>query len=330
MNPNLLQVRLGLLTAFSASLVLAFFNICIRVLIQRREPQRILGGWLEIQGMIIPNFGNSLLILFLRLLVVILVMPILATFLYPGTWDDLKRFLAQRDRRLWLTVISSAFCLFLSQIFIYISWGNITPGIAITLFFIYPLITILGAWILFGNRPSFIGGVGLGGVMLGLLITGSPSFGVSPYGNPGIGVLTALGAGFTFAGYVLLTQMAAGKLHPVPFSLIHFFGLFVLASVSLILVGAGLPLPPSWQISLESSAREGFILGCSILGILTLFSYLLNNCAIRLAGAALSAIVGTLGPGLTGILALLILGENLRETQWLGLSVVTISVAIIS
>lgn len=326
------QTQFGLIMALASAGVLSLFNVCIRILIKKQTPHEIFGGLFQIDGLISPNFGNSLLILLLRLIVVMLLMPILATFLYPAVWDDLKRFFYGGDRDLTMKVLGSAFFLFLSQVCIYIALGNITPGIAITIFFIYPIATVLGAWVLFGNRPTLVGTCAMFGITLGLLIAGSPSLTakITTFGNPVVGITTALGAGITFAGYVLLTQMAAGKLHPIPFSLLNFAGIFVFSAISLIIIGVGFPLPDGWSVNIDPTVKGGLLIGGIILGVLTLFSYLLNNYAIRFAGAALASVVGTLGPALTGLFALIIVGENLKPIQWMGMAVVTASVAAMS
>lgn len=320
------QVQVGLLLALLSAVVLSLFNVSLRILIKAKAA-RVIFGLFSVPGVVTPGFGNSLLILLMRLIVVMALMPVLATFLYPSVWKDLRRFIQSGDRELWMKVFGSAFFLFLSQVFIYLAIGNIPAGIAITIFFIYPIVTVLGSWVLFGDRPSVIRGLAMCGIMGGLILAAQPSFGAAApgAGNVGVGVTAAIGAGITFAGYVLLTQMAAGKLHPIPFSLVNFAAIFVLSALSL-----WLPLPPNLAPNIDPNVWSGLIMGGVVLGVLTLFSYLLNNFAIRFAGAALASVVGTLGPALTGLFGLLIIGENLKVIQWLGMAVVTVSVAAMS
>ena len=129
------QVQAGLVLALSSAVVLSLFNICLRILIKSRNP-RVIFGLFEVPGVVTPGFGNSLLILLMRLIVVMALMPILATFLYPSVWKDIRRLFQSGDRALWSKVLGSAFFLFLSQILIYLAIGNIPAGIAITIFFI--------------------------------------------------------------------------------------------------------------------------------------------------------------------------------------------------
>ena len=320
------QVQAGLVLALSSAVVLSLFNVCLRILIKSRNP-RVIFGLFEVPGVVTPGFGNSLLILLMRLIVVMALMPILATFLYPSVWKDIRRLFQSGDRALWSKVLGSAFFLFLSQILIYLAIGNIPAGIAITIFFIYPIVTVLGSWILFGARPSTIGFLAMFGITIGLILAGLPSFAAQApgSGNVEVGVAAALGAGIMFAGYVLLTQMAAGKLHPIPFSLVNFAAIFVFSALSL-----WVPLSENLAPQIDQDVWPGLIVGGVVLGILTLFSYLLNNFAIRFAGAALASVIGTLGPAMTGLFGFLIINEKLQPVTILGMAVVTLSVAAMS
>ncbi|MEG5163475.1 EamA family transporter [Microcoleus sp. AT3-A2] len=320
------QVQTGLVLALSSAVVLSLFNVCLRILIKSKNP-RMVFGWFEFPGVVTPGFGNSLLILLMRLIVVMALMPILATFLYPSVWKDIRRLFQSGDRALWSKVLGSAFFLFLSQVLIYLAIGNIPAGIAITIFFIYPIVTVLGSWILFGSRPSKVGFLAILGITAGLILAGWPSFAAPApgAGNVGVGVTAALASGITFAGYVLLTQMAAGKLHPIPFSLVNFAAIFVFSSLSL-----WVPLSENLSPKIDQNVWPGLIVGGVILGVLTLFSYLLNNFAIRFAGAALASVIGTLGPAMTALFGFLIINEKLQPVAILGMAVVTLSVAAMS
>lgn len=324
--PEPSKMQVGLVLALSSAVVLSLFNVCLRILIKSRNPREIFGMF-ELEGVVTPGFGNSLLILLMRLIVVMALMPVLATFLYPSVWKDIRRLFQSGDRALWSKVLGSAFFLFLSQVLIYLAIGNIPAGIAITIFFIYPIVTVLGSWLLFGARPSNIGLLAICGITAGLILAGWPSFATSAPGggNVGVGVTAALASGITFAGYVLLTQMAAGKLHPIPFSLVNFAAIFVFSALSL-----WVPLGENFAPKIDQNVWPGLIVGGIVLGVLTLFSYLLNNFAIRYAGAALASVIGTLGPALTAVFGFVVINEKLQPVAILGMAVVTFSVAAMS
>ena len=315
------QIQIGLILAVLSAVVLSFFNVCIKIIFNTPpQPHQVFGGLFSMPGLINPDVWSSLLILLLRQVVVMLLMPIIARFLYPAVWSDIERFIKSKDFSLWWKVIGSSFFLFLSQVLIYISIGNIPTGIAVTIFFIYPIITILFSWGLFGDRPSIvrIGAmfiIALGGILV------IPN-GVGNYQQ---GVIAGVFASITFSGYVLLTQISAGKLHPIPFSLINFAGIFVFSAL-----GMMLPKPVEWSASFNPTIWSGLIVSGIILGILTLSSYVLNSFAIRFAGAARASTIGTFGPVLTALLAFFTIGEVLGIKQVFAMILVIIGVALMS
>lgn len=319
------NLRLGLLFALSAAGVLSLFNVSVSTILG--SPDTVLGwiagGW-ETGGLISPSFGNSLFILFVRMVVVVLLMPVLALQLYPALFDDIRRFLRQGDRVLQAQAVSSGLCLFASQVMIYVALGNIPSGVAVTILFVYPLITVVASWALFGDRPTMLRWVILAVISVGTVLSLPNLLVDNVPGNLQIGVMSAFGAGVTFAGYVLLTQICSKKLHPVPFSLVNF---------SVILLFSFLGILLAWQTQFPDTIapQEAFddwnlLAAGAWLGVLTLFSYLLNNFAIRYAGASLASIVGATGPAITALLALLLIGEALLTRQWLGMSLVVLGV----
>ncbi|MGL5132969.1 MAG: EamA family transporter [Planktothrix sp.] len=322
-KPQSSPVQLGLFLALLSAISLSLFNVCLKIILKGPQPREIFGLF-SLEGIISPGIGNSLLILLLRMIVVMGLMPIVATFLYPPVWSDLRRFLQSGDRRLMLTVIGSGFFLFLSQVAIYVAIGEIPTGIAITIFFIYPIVTVIASWGLFGDRPTLIRVIAMiiilaGGILC--LPARNPNIAL---GNVQVGVIAAICAGVAFAGYVLLTQVAAGKLHPIPFSLVNFASIFVFSSVSLMLI------PDSLGINIQPGVWNGLMIGGVVLGVLTLSSYLLNNFAIRAAGASLASIIGTTGPALTALFAFWIIGEAIKQQQIYGMALVILGVGAMS
>lgn len=326
-SSNSVQVR-GLFLALMSAVALSLFNVCLKIILQGPEPREIFGlfipgGLFQIEGFVSPGLGNSLLILLLRMIVVIALMPVLATVLYPAVWTDIRRFLQSGNTKLMLTVVGSGFFLFLSQICIYIAIGQIPTGIAITIFFIYPIVTVLASWGLFGDKPTAVRVVAMIVILTGGILS-LPSFFAGAAGNTQLGILSAVAAGIAFAGYVLLTQIAAGKLHPIPFSLVNFAAIFVFCAISLIL------LPDQFSLDINPDAWTGILIGGAVLGVLTLLSYLLNNFAIRSAGAALASIIGTSGPALTALFAFFVIGEALTGKQIFGMALVILGVGAMS
>jgi len=322
---QLSQVHLGFLMVLLSTVALSIHNVVVRIVGTESNilGQFPLGGFLKL------DLGNSILILWIRMLVVLPLMVFVAMLLHPPVWQDLRKFLTDRDRRSLLIVVGSGCCLFLSQVLIYIAIGDIGPGIAVTILFMYPIVTVPLAWLLFGDRPTLLRVGVMFTISLGVFFAAYPS--ISSTSNmSGLGVGTAALSGIGFAFYLILMQLGFQKLHPVPVSLIQFSTIFVLSSFSLILPLI-LPLPVTVQFA--PSKQVGLIVGGVILGGLTLIGYLLNNFGVRFMGAARASIIASSGPVLTAILAfLLIPGPTtaLQTIQIMGIILVTLGVFALS
>jgi drug/metabolite transporter (DMT)-like permease/predicted nucleic acid-binding Zn-ribbon protein len=320
-TPQKSMLQRGILLIILSTLALSFHNVLVGII---GYGGRIFGQ-IPIEGIFALNIPNSLMLLWLRMLVVLPLMAIAARQLYPKVWDDLRGFVQARDKRPLYQVIASGSFLFLSQILIYKAISDIGPGVAVTLLFMYPLITVPLAWFLFGDRPSSLRAVVMFAITVGIVLTALPRINadlavgtVSPWG-----VVSGLLSSGAFALYLISMQLSFKKLHPVPVSLVQFATIFILASLILIggsFLGLGVSQPSSFS---------GLYLGGFLLGVLTLLGYLFNNYGVRFMGAAKASIVASSGPVLTAVLAYLITpGEKstLAFVQWIGVLLVTLGV----
>jgi drug/metabolite transporter (DMT)-like permease len=250
-------------------------------------------------------------------------MLIVGSILYPNTLRDIRQ-LGNPEKRgsVWIVILSGV-SLFLSQFFIYFALGNVATGVAISIFFVFPTVTVLLAWLIFGSRPSFILGLATITIYIGCFLTvPAAAFQSRAGSNIWLGAGTALLSGVTFAGYVILTQLSAKKLklHPAPYSVINFFVILVLATGALGFFPANVPEG-------NQTALWG---GALILAVTTLTGYALNNFGIPMIGAAFASVVSASGPALTSLLAVGVISESLALNQWLGVGLVTLWVIGIS
>jgi drug/metabolite transporter (DMT)-like permease len=316
------QFRTGLLLVLLSTLALSLHNVFVRVI----GTSSNLLGLFQVGGYIKLGLGNSLLILWLRMLIVLPLMVPVSMLLYPAVWRDIKQFMTDRDRKpLWNVMLSGA-SLFLSQILIYIAIGQIGPSVAVTILFMYPLVTVPLAWFLFRDRPTVLRWVVMGIISLGIVLTALPSIPKTGV-TSAAGVFTAIAAGIAFAFYLIFMQLGFKKLHPVPVSLIQFTTIWLLSSVVLILP-LEMMLPPDQQV--QVAQPSGFLAGGLLLGILTLVGYLANNFGVRFMGAARASIVASSGPVITALLAFLLIASPLLPVQWLGILLVTAGVTALS
>jgi drug/metabolite transporter (DMT)-like permease len=324
------QIQLGLILVLLSSLTLSFQNVVVRIILFKRSIFGLfdLGGFISLAN---PELGvtplfvisNSLLLLLMRMILVAPLMIIFAPRLYPGIWRDLKQLISvKRNRPLLSRVVLSGFCLFLSQFLIYIALGNIPTGIATTIFFIYPAVTVLLSWWIFQERPTFFLTMSIITIYLGCFLAGTVGR-VAVGANPTWGTIAAVLSGVAFAAYVILTQICAQKLklHPIPFSFINFCTILLSSAVSLLIFPIGQNAAINWQ---------GLWGGACVLALTTLVGYLLNNYGIPLIGGALASVIGASGPAFTVILAWIMIGEKLQgKEQIVGVLLVTLWVGAI-
>ena len=313
------QLQIGLWFVLISTLVLSIHNVVVKMIIG--NPISLL-GLVPFGGFIQPNLGNSLLILWMRMLIVVPLMAAIAPFLYPPVWSDIKKLVLDRDRRALFNVIGSGGFLFLSQVLIYIAIGRIGPGPAVTILFMYPLVTVPFAWWLFGDRPTRLRLAVMVTILVGVIMAALPNLAKTSMVTSG-GVFAAILAGIAFAFYLIFMQLGFRKLHPVPVSLVQFVTILFLSSLSL-------ALPLQLGVAVLPEKRLGLFVGGLVLGALTLVGYLSNNFGVRHLGAARSSIIASSGPVLTAVLAAIIIHSQLQQVQVFGILLVTIGVTALS
>jgi drug/metabolite transporter (DMT)-like permease len=325
------SLQIGLLLIVLSAVLSSLYNVAIKIIFD--EGSQIFGV-LEVERLLPPTLGNTFLILTLRFMVVVPLLVLLSPILHPTMWQDLENLAksvrgnptaanAATKQILLLSVVSGCF-LFLSQVLIYIAIAQVTTGMAIALFFIYPMVSGLLSWFLFRDRPTIFRISAIAAICCGelLVLGGSPNPGM---GNTSMGSSAAILSGVAFAAYIILTRVCASKLHPVTFTLINFATMLLLSFICLML-----PLPSDWNLVVDPSKMLELVLSAFILGVLTLAGYLLNNVGISKLGASRSALIGGTIPVLTVIFAGLIIQENLDIVQILGVLLVTFGAAAFS
>ncbi|MFP4297865.1 MAG: EamA family transporter [Spirulinaceae cyanobacterium] len=318
--PAAVQWRTGIIFALLASFAFSLQNVVTRIILLPST----LFGLVDIGGIVAPSLGNSIFILWLRMLVVVPLVSLLGTNGYQldnqPFWLDIQKFFASRDLKLKLIVLASGFFLFASQTLAYIAFGNMAAGVVTTLILTYPIITIFLASVLFNDRLTPFRIIASMVVFFGIVLIAVP-FGAEINFST-VGVLTGLGSGVALAICVIFSQMAFRQINPIPFTLVQFGVIFVFSSV---FSAIGAIVNPNF-IEIPPGTFSALLLAGIILGITTLTSYLFQNLGIRFAGAASYSIVANTGPVMTSILAFLMIGEVLTFVQLLGMLIVTAGV----
>ncbi|RUT09986.1 hypothetical protein DSM106972_004810 [Dulcicalothrix desertica PCC 7102] len=330
------SLRAGFILIMLSVVASALYNVSVKAMFFQKSQ---IFGVFDVQQLIVPTLGNCFLILMLRMLVVVPLMLVMAPIMHQGIWNDIRGLVdslrnnkgsapnatpmprAITKQVLVLSLISGFF-LFLSQVLIYLAIGQVATGVAISLFFIYPVISGFFGWLIFRSdreRPTLSRVSAIACICFGqLLVLGSNT------SNPNIsfGSTAAIVSGVTFAIYIVLTRICAARLHPVSFTLLNFTTMLLLCFVALII-----PLPANIGVQVNNTNFLELILSAFILGVLTLAGYVLNNLGIRKFGAIRSALIGACVPALTVLFAGLIIQENLELIQVIGVLVVTVGAA---
>lgn len=303
---------IGFMLVLGASVVLSLQNILVRVIFFKSS----IFGTFNFGGLIQPSISNSFMLLLLRMLFATPVMWLVAKFVFRvNVWRDFQQLLLPSRRLLFSRVAFSALLQFGSFAFIYVALGILKPGLAVTLFFIFPTVTVLMAWFLFGDRPSTERWFVIAVIYVGIMLTYN-IFGVT---KPDTwGVIAAMLSGISFAGYIITSQACFKQLNPVSFTSINF------AIILLICIGT-LPFTLS-SISLNGS----LVFMCFLIAMTTLCGYLLTSFGTKLMGAAQASIVSASGPVFTTFLAFTILGNKLDVIQLFGVFLVTGGVGLLS
>lgn len=308
-------IVLGFVIVLLSSVFFCFQNVVVRVLFTSHP----VFGITEIGGFVTPTLQHSFLLLFMRMLVVVPAMAMLAPRLYAGTWKEVHQLHLPEQRSLLWQCLGSGVLMFLYLALLYISIGLIPTGIALTLFFSYPMFTALLSWRFFGNRPTPLRLGVMVAILLGSALT-MPVVHASVSQNTWIGIMLGLASGFTYAFYTILAQKSFETMHPVPFTWLSFTIALLLSGISLILGNlqdVQLPWLALWIGGLLSAT-------------FTFGGHLLNNFGIRLIGATSASMVAATNPALTVVLAWFTIQETLTNVQLLGVLIVTLSVALLS
>ncbi len=315
------SLRRGLVLSAIATLIMAWHFCVVGALGQG-------GTWLGIPiGQLGVGFVPAVALLWLRMLVMMPALGILAPQLHRRTWEDLQDWIYDRDRLL-LLLIGSGAALFFSQVLIYQCIGIVGPAVGVMLLFLYPLTAVpLGAAVGLDRKRSALGLLAVVAIAMGGILAIRPVLSLSlassslesTVGNAAIAtpltILLGVLASAAFSLYVVLTNLSyQQQCHPIPVSIVQFSTVAVLSSIVLL----AKPLKPV-AIDWLSFALWGILLG-----LLMLLVYLFSYGSLRLMGSH-TAVVAALTPLATLVLAWSFAPKpTLTLIQWTGILLVTI------
>lgn len=210
-------------------------------------------------------------------------------------------------------------CMMAVNLVYYVAIDRVPVGVAIALQYTAPVLILVGTAAVTRRLPArtvwVAGGLTLGGAALVSGAIGGVSASLDR-----LGLLAGVAAALTFAGYLLLAELAGRRgSHPVT-------TLFIGFCVAVAIWAAVLPLW-DWPFALLSDPDVLWrVLAVGLLG--TLLPFALAVAALRWISSALAAIVTTTEPVLAAALAWLLLGQALTGPQLVGGALVVAGVLL--
>ena len=293
--------------------------------------QHLLVGWVANGGQgfgrvplppVLPlTLSNAVLLLWLRLLVALPLLALLAPRLQPSLRADLSALFTKPSPTLG-RVLAGAVFLGLSQVLLYRAIADLGPGLAVTLLFTYPLVALPLSWWGQGQGASPLRLVALLALAMGLVFATLPDLlGLTSRGGSAWALATALLAAAAFGLHWLFLQLSLQRLPLVPTTLVQFSTMFGLASLVLILtslVGLGPTLPN------QPTGLYGAGLG---LGLLTLIAYLANHYSQGFSQRNRLPVLAATLPLVTAVLSYGLFPGSpsmLQFIQWVGVILVSL------
>lgn len=221
-----------------------------------------------------------------------------------------KRQSLRVSREHWLTLFGGVVLAFgIAQLAYFTGLRTVAAGVANFLIYIYPVLVVFMAFMLYGERPTLRKLVVallcfLGCGFLSLASTGQ-------LGSPAMGIFLIMAAAVAVALYSTVSQRLLKNYSPL---VITAWTMPPLGVVFLMLDWNNLPryaeIPlPAWLVMLAT-------------GLLPTCALLLYFSAIGRIGAARTALISTIEPVSTGVMAALVLNEHFTPWQIFGAALI--------
>jgi drug/metabolite transporter (DMT)-like permease len=194
---------------------------------------------------------------------------------------------------------------------------RIDAGLAALLVYVYPSLVTAAAIALGRERADGRKWIALGGASIGVVLVlagGGLGADVDP-----IGIAMAITTGFSYAGFVLISEPVTRRLAPLPFAASISTGAFAsVATVAVVLGGVG-----------PTGGTTGLAWGAGLAVLCTVGPMALFFAGLSRVGPSTAAIASTIEPAVTVLLGALVLGEMLGTAQAVGGALVLSAVLVL-
>ncbi len=270
------------------------------------------GSWLGTSiGQLGVGFVPAVALLWLRMLVMVPALVMLAPQLHRTTWEDLQNWFYTDEQR-FLPLVGSGIALFFSQAFLYQSIGSAGFVVATALFFLYPISAVLlGLGLRRDQALTPFGILAIVAIAMGGFLVAKPAISASSPTAVWLGLLASIASGC----YIVLTNLGyQQQCHPIPTAVVQFSTVATLSSLVLLVK----------PLRLVSISWSSFCLWGLLIGVLMLVAYLFIYSSLRLIGAKTAMVVAA-----TPLVSLLLSGSFVPSTtleiiQWTGILLVSI------
>ncbi len=224
-------------------------------------------------------------------------------------------------REIFFTLGLGVMGYYLASLFDFMGLNHISAGMERLILFLYPTIVVLLSAIFFKEKIGKNKGIALLLTYAGVAFAFAQNVQQSEDDNLWLGAGLILVSAFTYAIYLLGSGLFLPKL-----GTLRFTSLAMMGSCAAIIIHHGVVL--KWQ--LFHFPAPVYYLSILMAIFATVVPSFLISEGIRLIGASNAAVIGSVGPISTIILAYIFLGESFGDWQWLGTFLVIGGVLIIS
>ncbi|MGB4811879.1 MAG: DMT family transporter [Methylophilaceae bacterium] len=200
----------------------------------------------------------------------------------------------------------------------------VTAGLERIILYIYPTIVVVMGAVLFKQKISKAAYYALGITYIGVIIAvGHDVFSLkSDASGTLLGVMLVTISAFAYAAYLV----ASGRLIPrVGAAAFTAYTMLVAAVTSLVHYAS-----TSHQVTIFNLPKSVYIIGLLMAIFATVLPAILLNLGIQRIGSSKAALISSVGPVSTILLAYVYLGENITLLQIIGTGLVLVGVLIVS
>jgi drug/metabolite transporter (DMT)-like permease len=188
-----------------------------------------------------------------------------------------------------------------------------SSGLVALLLYLYPIFVALLSAVVLREKITQPTALALALALIGLALT------VGPAGGQLLGSLLAISAAMIYSVYILVGTQVLKQVSPLLSSTIIFGSAAGASGLLMLAVG------PHWPASGSGWATIG-----AIVIIATVVPVLTFLAGLERIGPTNAALLSTLEPAVTVVLAALLLGENLRPLSLVGGSLILLAVALLT